>query len=198
MKKLFGHLKTFIFRGFLAIIPLVLSYFVIRFLHLTIDKQIMDVGYRFIGFRIPGLGIFILLIILYFMGIIASNVTGRQFFNLVERLTGRIPIIRSTYQIGKQLSVTLALPEKQVFKKAVLVNFLKPGIWTVGFITGSIVDKKNNNEILLKVFVPTPPMPTSGTMVLVKKEEVRDPGWTIDEALKAVISGGIIGPEEIR
>ena len=86
----------------------------------------------------------------------------------------------------------------KVFKRAVLVDFLKPGIYTIGFVTGTIIDKKNNDEIFLKVFVPTPPMPTSGTMVIVRESQTRDPGWTIEEAMKSVISGGIIGPTELR
>jgi uncharacterized membrane protein len=80
----------------------------------------------------------------------------------------------------------------------VLVDYLKPGIWTVGFFTGKVIDGRHNDEVLLKVFVPTPPNPTSGTMVVVKESETRDPGWTIEEAIRPVISGGIIGPEEIR
>jgi uncharacterized membrane protein len=64
-------------------------------------------------------------------------------------------------------------------------------------VTGQIVDRKNNNEWLLKVFVPTPPNPTSGTMVVVKESQTRTPGWTIEEAIRTVLSGGIIGPEEI-
>ena len=100
--------------------------------------------------------------------------------------------------MGRQLSSTFSLPEKQVFRRAVLVEYLKPGIWTIGFVTGTIIDKSNNDELLLKVFIPTPPNPISGTMVVVKESQTRDPGWSIDEALKAVISGGVIGPAEIR
>ena len=80
----------------------------------------------------------------------------------------------------------------------VLVEYLKPGIWTLGFVTGTVIDTINKNERLLKVFVPTPPNPTSGTMVIVREAETRDPGWSIEEALNAVISGGIIGPTELR
>ena len=113
------------------------------------------------------------------------------------KITGYIPLIRTTYQVGKQLGNTLSLPERQVFRKAVLVDYLKPGIWTIGFVTGEIIDRKNNNEKLLKVFVPTPPNPTSGTMVVVSESQTRDPGWTIEEAIRSVLSGGIIGPDEI-
>ena len=102
------------------------------------------------------------------------------------------------YQVGKQLSATLSLPERQVFKRAVLVEYLKPGMWTVGFVTGMVVDRSQNNETILKVYIPTPPLPTSGTMVLVKQSQTRDPGWTVEEAMKVVISGGIIGPDYIK
>ena len=192
------HIKRYIIRGTIAIIPLALTYVVLRFLYIAIDKRIMGVIDDFIGFSIPGFGLILILIILYIVGILASNIVGRQIFGLIERITNRIPLIRTTYQVGKQISVTLSLPEKQVFKRVVLVDFLKPGIWTVGFVTGEIIDTKNNNEKLLKVFVPTPPNPISGTMVIVRESETRDPGWTIEEAMKSVISGGIIGPDVIN
>lgn len=198
MKKIFKHTKTYIFRGLLAIIPLALSIFVIRLLYIGIDKRVMGWIDQFIGFTIPGLGILLVGITLYIVGLIASRMIGKQLFNWIERITSRIPLIRTTYQIGKQLSDTLSLPEKHVFRRVVLVDYLKPGIWTIGFVTGTIIDKKNNDEILLKVFVPTPPNPTSGTMVLVRESETRDPGWTIEEAMRAVISGGIIGPTIIK
>ena len=198
MQKIMNHVKRYIIRGIIAIIPLGLTYVVLRFLYLAIDKRIMGVIDNFIGFSIPGLGLILLLLILYILGVLASNIVGRQILVLIERITNRIPLIRTTYQVGKQISVTLSLPEKQVFKRAVFVDFLKPGIWTVGFVTGEVIDTKNNNEKLLKVFVPTPPNPTTGTMVIVRESETRDPGWTIEEAMKSVISGGIIGPEVIK
>ena len=198
IKKSFKHLRKYILRGVLAIIPLALSIFVIRLLYVGIDKRVMGMIDQFIGYTIPGLGILLVLVILYVIGVVASNLAGKQFFNWLERISRKIPLINTTYHVGKQLSDTLSLPEKQVFRKAVLVDYLKPGIWTIGFVTGTIIDKKNNNEKLLKVFVPTPPNPTSGTMVVVKESETRDPGWTIEEAMQTVISGGIIGPKEIR
>jgi len=100
--------------------------------------------------------------------------------------------------VGQRLGSTLSLPEKQVFKHAVLVEYLRSDIWTIGFVTGTVIDKRNKDERLLKVFVPTPPNPTSGTMIVVKESQTRDPGWSIEEALNAVLSGGIIGPEELR
>lgn len=198
MKHIFRHMKNYVLRGILASIPFVLTFVVIRFLYVTIDVRIAVLLEDAIGRRIPGLGILLLLIMLYILGAITSNVVGRQFLNLVEHITRYIPFIKTTYQLGKQLSATLSLPEKEAFKRAVLVEYLKPGMWTTGFVTGKLIDKSNNDEELLKVFVPTPPNPASGVMVIVSESQIRDPGWTIDEAIRVVISAGIIGPENIE
>ena len=197
MKRIIRHIRSYIIRGIIASIPLVLTFFVIRFLYVTIDQRIMGMVDDFIGHRIPGLGIVLLLAVIYLFGLVASNVVGRQIFSLIERLTRYIPFIKTTYQVGKQLSSTFSLPEGEVLKRPVLVEFLKPGLWTVGFVTGTIIDNDNSDEKLLKIFVPTPPNPTSGTIIIARESQVRNPGWTIEEAFQTVISGGIIGPEEI-
>ena len=198
MKSFFRHIKTYILRGLLAIVPLALCFFSVKILYTTIDRRFTPMVEKIVGFTFPGLGILLVLATLYVLGVVTSNVVGRQFFGTIERIANRIPLIKTIYQLGSQLAVTLSLPEKQVFKRAVLVEYLKPWIWTIGFVTGTISDKKSNDEALLKVFVPTPPNPTSGTVVAVKESQTRDPGWSIEEALKFVISAGVIGPTEIR
>ncbi len=198
MKDFFLHAKTYILRGVLAIIPLGLTFFVIRFLYVTINKRVAGVLERIIGLSIPGLGIMLLLATLYLVGVVASNVLGKQIFALMERIADRIPLVKTTYHVGKQLATTLSLPERQVFDRAVLVEHLKPGMWTIGFVTGSITDPERSDEKLLKVFIPTAPNPTTGFMVVVKEPQTRDPGWTIEEAIRAIVSGGILGPSEIK
>lgn len=198
MKSILKHVRSYIFRGLLAVIPIGLTAFAIKILYTTIDKRITVGIEQIIGFSFPGLGVIFLVATLYLLGVVLSNVLGRQIFGLLDRIANRIPLVKTTYNVGKQLSGSLSVPGKQVFKRAVLVEYLKPGIWTIGFVTGMIIDRENSDEVLLKVFVPTPPNPISGTMVIVKESQTRDPGWSIDEALKAVISGGVIGPAEIR
>ena len=198
MKDLFRHLRTYTLRGLLAIVPLALSFFSVNILYSTIDKRVMLMVEKFFGFTFPGLGVLLVIVSLYLLGLIASNVVGRQLFRLVERIANGIPLVKTVYQVGRQLTASLSLPETQVFKRVVLVEYLKPGIWTIGFVTGKIVDNTHNGETLLKVFVPTPPNPTSGTMVVVRESETRDPGWSVEEALKSVISAGVIGPTEIK
>ena len=198
MRDILKHIKKQIIRGLFAIIPLALTYLAVKFLYTNIDQRAVRLEERIFGFSFPGLGFVLVLVTLYILGLIASNVVGRNILGLVEKMSRRIPLIKTTYKVGQQLSTSFSLPEKQIFKKAVLVEYLKPGIWTIGFVTGKVIDRKRGDEKYLKVFVPTPPNPVSGTMVIVKETETRDPGWSIDEALNAVISGGIIGPEELR
>lgn len=187
----------YVFRGLLAIIPLGLTIIAIRLVYVVIDKRIIEALAKVIGYRIPGLGVLLVLVLLYFLGLITSNVLGRRLLHAFESIFQRIPLIKTTYQVGKQISTTLSLPERQVFKKVVLVNLFQPGQRGIGFVTGTVIDKKNQQQ-LLKIFIPTVPNPTSGFLVLMKESDTVDPGWSVDEAMKTVISGGIIGPEVIE
>lgn len=194
---MFKNFKKNILAGALAVVPIVLVYLIVRFLYVSVDSTIMNILDDLIGFRIPGLGIMIVLAILYLLGVFAGNIAGRWFFGRIEWLSQKIPIIKTTYQVGKQISSSLSLPEKQAFQKAVLVNYLKNDIYTIGFITGTLTITESSRK-LFKVFIPTPPNPMSGTMVLVPQDQVIDPGWSIDDAVKTVISAGIIGPDHVR
>lgn len=197
MSRLFKNIKKYTLRGFISLLPLALVYFVIRFLYLSIDQHLMHFVSQYTGINLPGLGILLIFIFLYLTGHLSSRLLGKWILNGFENIARKIPIIGTTYVVGKQISNSLLLPEKQVFNKVVLVDYLKEGIYTIGFITGSIKEIKTGRK-LLKVFIPTPPNPTTGTMVIVDEKEVIDPGWTVDEGFRTVISGGIIGPTDIE
>ncbi|MCF7859075.1 MAG: DUF502 domain-containing protein [Candidatus Cloacimonetes bacterium] len=197
MNKVIQHLKKYILAGILAIIPLFLVLIIVRFFYLFIDQNVLDLIDDYIGIRIPGLGLLLTVLLLYFVGLLSRNLFGKWLLNIFERITQKIPIIGTTYQVGKQISNTLSLPEKQVFKKVVLIHYLNDELYTVGFITGSLIEKKSQ-KILYKIFVPTPPNPTTGTIIIAKETDFIEPGWTIDEGIRTVISAGIIGPKDIN
>jgi uncharacterized membrane protein len=198
MKKTFKHVKTHVFRGFLAIIPIILSYFVIRFLYITIDQRVTGLIARWVGRQIPGLGILLVLIFLYLMGLIASNWVGKGALTVLDRASSRIPLIKTVYHLGKQVAEALSLPEKKAFQRVVMVQQFREGVWTIGFVAGTIAEQEGQEENLLKVFVPTAPNPTAGFMIMLKESEVRDLDWTITDAMNTVISGGIISPDHLR
>ena len=102
-KRFLADIKTYIFRGLFAVIPLALSFLAVRFFYVVIDRQIVEWLNHFIGFSVPGLGILLVLIFLCILGFVASNVIGKKIFVLIEQITNRIPIVKTIYQVGKQL-----------------------------------------------------------------------------------------------
>ncbi len=199
MKKFFFHLGSYILRGILAVIPIFLCWTAVWLLRKFIDQQVLKFLAQYVDIRqIPGLGIVLLLLSLYIIGLLFSNVIGRQIFRFIDSVAERIPIIKFIYGVGKQISDTLAMtdPHKQAFKKAVLVNAFNGNGWMLGFVTGSTKDQ--HGQELLKVFVPTAPHPLTGIIFFVKPSQTMDCGWTVEEALKTIVSVGIISPEEIR
>ena len=172
MKNFFIHIRVYVLRGLLAIIPLLLCFLAVKLLYVLIDKQVMTFLAHYFDIRqIPGLGILLLLMSLYFIGLVFSNVVGRQILIFIGNVTERIPIIKFIYGIGKQLSDTLSItdPQKQAFQRAVLVDSFNGKGWMIGFVTGNIKDA-NGNE-LLKVFVPTAPHPLTGIIFIMKPSQ---------------------------
>lgn len=200
MKDFLKHTRSYIFRGLFAIIPLLLSALAIKLLYELIDKKVMGVVDHFFQVRqIPGFGILLVLIVLYFIGLVVSNVVGREIFKIIERVSERIPLIKAIYSVGKQLSESLSANEgdKKAFQRAVLVDCFANQGWTVAFVTGTLKDNATGEE-LLKVFVPTVPNPTTGFIFILKENQTIDPGWTVEEALKMIVSAGIISPTTIN
>jgi uncharacterized membrane protein len=199
MKNIMKHIRIYIMRGIFAIIPIFLTVLAIQLLYVLIDKRVMTFLERFIDVRhIPGLGILLVLIFLYLIGMIVSNVVGRQFFYFVEWVSQRVPIIKAVYHVGKQLSEGLSeVGDKQVFKKVLLVKWNSESVWVIAFVTGDIINQRTG-ETLIRVFVPHVPSPATGFIFIVKKSETIDPGWTVEEAIKMIVSGGIVSPKEIK
>ncbi|RFT16339.1 MAG: Transporter [Candidatus Saccharicenans subterraneus] len=195
--KLFKNIKRQIFRGFLALIPLYLSYLVIRFLYVNVDQKFASLIESRLGFRLPGLGLALILVLLYLLGWLASNWAGRRLLGLVEKVMEKIPLIKTVYSLGKQLGLALALPEKQVFQQVALVEQFRPGLWSIGFVTGRIRDRRTG-ENLVKLFIPTAPNVTTGFTVIVSEKDIRLLPWTVQEAMKMILSGGIVGAEELE
>jgi len=197
MKDIFRHLKTYIFRGFLALLPLALSFFVLRFLYVTVDQRIARLFERWIGFSIPGFGFILVLLVLYLLGLLASNWLGKGALGFLDKTSSHIPLIKTIYLLGKQLGSAFSAPEKQGLKRVVLVEHFRPGVWSIGFVMGQTVEGKTG-ETMLRLFVPTAPNPTSGFMLIVAESKVKDVDWSVSEAMNSVISGGLLGPDKIE
>jgi uncharacterized membrane protein len=191
------HLRRQIVRGFLAAVPFILCYYVIRFIYLAAQTRLTAGIERLMGFHIPGLGIILVVLVLYLVGLISGNWLGRKALDLVDRLTQRIPVVKTIFHLGKQVSTSLALPEHRAFQRVVLVEPFQRGVWSVGFVTGTVREAGRVGRKLIKVFVPTAPNPTAGFLVMVAERRVRDLDWSVPEALNAIVSAGVVGPAAV-
>jgi uncharacterized membrane protein len=198
-KNLIQHIRTCIFRGVLTITPLLLCASAVYLLYVLIDKKIMGFlnGFFEIG-KIPGMGIFLVLVALYLTGLIVSSIIGRRFFKLIEAVTQRIPFVKSVYDVGRQITHSFLSADgtNQLFKKVVLLQLDKE-LRTLAFVMSSIVDQQTGEELLM-VFIPTVPTPAGGFIFIVKAAQTVDPGWTVEESLKMVLSMGIISPKTFQ
>ncbi|KUJ73095.1 hypothetical protein AVO41_03950 [Thiomicrospira sp. WB1] len=152
---------------------------------------------QWLGVDIPGLGIILSLVLIFFTGMLVANFFGRYLFGWWEKLLSRIPLVRSIYTAVKQISEALFGEGAQTFQKAYLIEYPRKGLWTIGFQTSKTVGEaqiKTGFGEVVNVFVPTTPNPTSGFFLIVDRQEVHELDMTIDEALKMVISGGVVVP----
>ncbi len=188
------HLRRQIGRGFLAAVPFILCYYVVRFIYLAAQTRLTVGIEKMLGFHVPGLGIILVVVVLYLLGLISANWLGRKALSLVEKVTEHIPVVKTIYHLGKQVSSSLALPEHGAFKRVVMLEPFQRGVWSVGFVTGEVLEPGKVKRKLLRVFVPTAPNPTAGFLVMVGEGRVRDLDWTVPEALNSIVSVGVAGP----
>ena len=194
-------LRRYFVAGLLVWIPLGITLWVLKLLVDLMDQSLLLLPERLrsealFGFHVPGLGIFLTLLIVISTGALAANFFGRQLLALGHDLLTRIPIVRSIYGGVKQISDTLFSPEGKAFRRAVLVRYPHQGSWTVALVTGSpeheVADILGREQI--SVFVPTTPNITAGFFLILPRSETIELDMTVDAALKYIISMGVAEP----
>ena len=194
-------MKRYLIAGLLVWVPLGITIYVISFLVTTLDQTLLLVPTALrpealVGFHIPGLGVVLSFVILLITGVVAANFFGQRLIGLWESLLGRIPVVKSIYSSVKQVSDTVLSDQGTAFRKALLVEFPRPGCWTIAFLTGvpaeAVVDYLPGDHV--SVYVPTTPNPTGGYFVMVPKSAVRELDMSVDDALKYIISMGVVSP----
>lgn len=196
--KLLNLFRKQFLAGVIVIVPLILTFMVLRFFFGGVDNLFSPLVERVFGIRIPGLGFLATLVVIYLVGVLASNVIGSRLIRLWDILFTKTPLVRTIYGASKQLLEGLTLPDKKAFQRAVLVQYPRLGAYALGFISKRIeVLLENSKKDLVAVFIPSTPTPFTGFVILFPKEEVIDLDLPIEQALKFVVSGGIVSPEEL-
>jgi uncharacterized membrane protein len=196
-------LKNIFLAGLAVTIPVGLTIYVLIFLIDLMDGllRFIPAAYHpdtFLGFRIPGLGVIATVALIFVAGLLTTSYAGDRFFRLAEALVDRIPLVRGIYQAIKQIVQTMVSKEGQGFKKVVLVEFPRQGLYTVAFVTGTTSGelRTKTGRQCINLFIPTTPNPTSGYYVMVPEESVIPLEMSVEDAFKLIISGGIIAPAE--
>jgi uncharacterized membrane protein len=193
--------RRWLLAGLLVLVPLAITVWVLDWIVGTLDLtlQILPISWhpdRLIGFHVPGFGVLLALAIVLLIGAVTSNLLGRKLVGWWDALLGRIPIVRSIYSSVKQVSDTLFSENGNAFRKALLIQWPREGVWTIGFQTGKPGGDVANHLLgeYLSVYVPTTPNPTGGYFVMLKKSDCIELKMSVDEALTYVISMGVVAP----
>jgi uncharacterized membrane protein len=194
-------MKRYLVAGLLVWVPLGITMWVLHFLVSTLDQTLLVLPSslwpeNLFGYRIPGLGVVLFFVILLATGVVAANFFGQRLIQAWESVLVRIPFVNSIYSSVKQVSDTLLSPKSNAFRKALLVEFPREGCWTIGFLTGApdrtVAPHLPGEHV--SVYVPTTPNPTGGYFVMLPRDRVRELDMTVDEALKYIISMGVVAP----
>lgn len=204
--KIAKALKKYLITGVLVWLPIAVTIWAMTYIISAADRLISLLPeswqpQHFWGFSIPGLGIVAATVVLFVTGVFAANVLGRRILGAWDSLLGRIPVVKSIYSSVKKVSESLLSDSSRSFKTPVLVPFPQPGIWTIAFVSGHIPDKLKGSlpqdDDYISVYVPTTPNPTGGYYIMVKKSDVRELDMSVDQALKYVISLGMVMPDDL-
>ena len=194
-------LRRYLVAGILVWLPLGVTFLLLRFLIGLMDNtlNLIPVAYRpeeWLGFAIPGLGVILTIIVLFLTGLLAANIVGRSVVGGWESLLDRIPIVRSIYSASKNFTEIVFSDSGMAFKKVLLVQYPRKGIYTITFQTATDIDEiqARTGEDIVACFVPTTPNPTSGFIIVVPKRDTIELDMEVDEAVKLIMSLGVVVP----
>lgn len=193
MNSITQNIRSKIFAGIAALLPLYLTFFILKFLFETLERMSEPMLEK-IGVEIPGLGIVLTLLLIFFLGVLVTNFLGRKIFELGERFVTKVPIVNTVYSTLKQITETFTKGTTEAFEGAVYIQYPREGLWTMAFISGE--SKSKDGIPYYHLFVPTTPNPTSGFFLMIPQADARATGMSVEQGLKTIISGGLLAPEE--
>tara|TARA_Y100001960_G_scaffold313404_1_gene376310 strand:+ start:34 stop:639 length:606 start_codon:yes stop_codon:yes gene_type:complete len=188
---MFQQIKRHLIAGLLAIVPIALTFWILRFLFRFLDSFTAPI-LKNIGIEIPGLGIILTLLFVFLLGLFITNVLGKTIFNWGERILTKLPLVNTIYNAVKQITNAFSGKSMKNFKQVIFIQYPRKGLWTMCFVTNQ--SKNESGDEFYHVFVPTTPNPTSGVFIVIPQKDAVHPDISVEEGLKSIISGGIIDP----
>ncbi|MCK5546862.1 MAG: DUF502 domain-containing protein [Rhodospirillaceae bacterium] len=205
-KGILGKLRNYFMAGILVTAPISITIY-LGWLFITfVDDRVTPLipkAYNpenYLPFAVPGIGVVIVIITMMLVGALTAGFVGRVFNRISERIMNRVPVLRGVYKATRQIFETILSKQSNAFREAVLVEYPRRGMWVIAFITGTTEGEVQaiTDDDLINVFVPTTPNPTSGFLIFVPKSDILPLAMNVEDALKMVISGGIVTPPDNR
>ena len=192
-------IKRYFISGVVVVVPIILTIVVIKFIFETGDGLLQPYLQKLLGYSIPGLGIVVTLLLIILAGLLTRNFIGAEIHRLVEKVLTRLPIIRTIYTAAKQLLEAIALPSMSSFKEVVMIEYPRKDAYVICFISQKFkMEKDGQLRDFMAIFVPSTPTPISGMVIIVPAEDVIYLDMTIEEAIKYLVSGGVVSPAVLR
>ena len=197
MRKIPLHIRKNVVSGILILLPLGATYLILKFLFDIIDLPIRSMVNNAFDKEIPGVGVIAFLIVVYSAGFIGNYVIGRRFISLGHRIMDSIPFVRPIYRTARQTVDAFDIENwENKYSRVVLLDFPRDGVKSIGFVTASYKDELGKD--MVAVYIPTTPVPTSGYLALVEERSAVPTDLSVDDAMKIIVSGGVLTPAEIR
>jgi uncharacterized membrane protein len=200
-KKILKHLRAKSFAGILVILPLGITFLVLKFVFNSLDSILgplipeINVSLFHRIYHLPGVGLISFFFLLYLTGLITTNVLGRKLISWGDRLFATIPVVKNIYTSSKQLTDAFSATRKGSFRQAVFVEFPQEGNYVLGFVTNELTDFESQTKVT--VFIPTAFVPPQGFLLFLPKEKLLPSQLTIEEAIKTIMSVGIVTPHTL-
>lgn len=199
-----SKLKAYLFTGILVTAPVAITFYLAYKFILWVDvfvNRMLPPQYRldnYLPMTIPGLGLVVLIAFLILVGMFAAGFLGRFFIRLGEWFVAKMPLVSSIYSLLKQIFETVFSSKTQAFKKVVMLEYPRKGIWILGLVSADLQGEIEQKlpEPMVNVFIPTTPNPTSGFLIFVPKKDVIEMDMTVEEAIKFIVSGGLVEPKK--
>jgi uncharacterized membrane protein len=199
-----GLIRKYFISGLLVWLPIWVTLLVIKFLVDLLSKSLLLLPPEYqpdvlLGFHVPGSGVILTVLVIFFTGLFAANVIGSGMVSLWDYFVEKIPLVRTVYTGVKQVTQTLFSPGGQSFRKVLLVEYPCAGVWSIAFQTGEVnkgIEAAINQGPMVSYFIPTTPNPTSGFLMMAPRSKVIELDMSVDQALKFVISLGVVAPTE--
>lgn len=191
------HIERTLGAGILVVLPIGVTALILKFFFDLLDPLLQDpVLSKLPGPEIPGLGLVALVVLVYFAGLVTTQVLGRSVLDFGHRVLEFIPVVKSIYGTTRNAVELLSSSNNLPYSRVVLVAFPHPGMQSIGLVTSRMLDA--DGEGMLAVYIPTTPIPSSGFLVMVRAEDVTPTDLTVEDAMKVIISGGLLAEREFQ